>query len=77
VATLDSLEAEFAALPFVADIGDVAIGCALAYADFRFADINWRIGRPRLTAFQASFDLRPSTTATAIVDDEAQPVVIR
>jgi len=68
-AALDLLErdaARFSALPF--DIGHAAIGCALAYMDFRFADFGWRNGRPGLTAWQATFDARPSALATAITD---------
>jgi len=66
---LDQLEADaarFGALPF--DIGHAAIGSALGYMDFRFADFGWREGRPALTAWQASFDARPSAQATAVAD---------
>jgi glutathione S-transferase len=68
-ATLDALERDavrFAVLPF--DIGHAAIGCALSYLDFRFADLGWRNGRPDLAAWQAEFDSRPSAQATAVVD---------
>lgn len=74
-ATLDRLEAECPLFPDQPDIGDIAIGCALAYADFRFADLGWRDGRNRLTAFAAGFASRASAKATAIVDDEAAPQV--
>ncbi len=30
-------------------IGEITIACALSYRDFRFADIDWRSGRPKLT----------------------------
>ncbi|MFC7734573.1 glutathione S-transferase family protein [Roseomonas sp. GCM10028921] len=69
-ATLDRLEQEapaMAALPF--DIGHIAIGCALSYLDFRFADLAWREGRPALAAWHAEFCARPSTRATEAVDD--------
>lgn len=68
-ATLDRLEAEAGALesePF--GIGHIAVGCALSYLDFRFADLAWREGRPRLAAWQATFAARPSARATEIVD---------
>ena len=68
-ATLDRLEAEAGALesePF--GIGHIAVGCALSYLDFRFADLAWREGRPRLAAWQATFTARPSARATEIVD---------
>jgi glutathione S-transferase len=69
-AVLDSLEEEAPALsvaPF--GIGHVAIGCALSYLDFRYADENWREGHPRLAAWHATFAARPSVRATEPVDD--------
>jgi glutathione S-transferase len=70
--TLDRLEAEAdAAVPTSFNIGDVAVGCALAYLDFRFADIDWRATRPRLVAWRETFDARASAKATAIIDDSA------
>jgi glutathione S-transferase len=68
-ATLDRLEAEAGALesePF--GIGHIAVGCALSYLDFRFTDLAWREGRPRLAAWHATFADRPSAKATEIVD---------
>lgn len=47
------------------DIGFVAIGCALAYADFRFEAEAWRPGRPVLAAWYARLCARPSFAATA------------
>ena len=74
-AVLDRLEREAAApVTGVLDIGAVALYCALAYLDFRFADLGWRDGHPRLAAWHASLDARPSIAATAIVNDEAAPV---
>jgi glutathione S-transferase len=69
-AVLDSLEEEAPALtaaPF--GIGHIAIGCALSYLDFRYADENWREGHPRLAAWHATFAARPSVRATEPVDD--------
>jgi glutathione S-transferase len=69
-AVLDSLEEEampFAAAPF--GIGHVAIGCALSYLDFRYADENWREGHARLAGWHATFATRPSVRATEPVDD--------
>ncbi|SHJ86989.1 Glutathione S-transferase [Roseomonas rosea] len=69
-ATLDHLEREAPALsaaPF--DVGHVAIGCALSYLDFRFADLPWREGRPGIAAWHAGFAARPSARATEAVDD--------
>ena len=69
-AVLDSLEAEAEALsaaPF--GIGHIAIGCALSYLDFRYADEDWRKAHPRIAAWHAGFAARPSVRATEPVDD--------
>ena len=49
-------------------IGHIAIGCCLSYLDFRFADLDWRVGHPALAAWHESFSERPSAQATEIVD---------
>ncbi|CAH1661375.1 glutathione S-transferase family protein [Chelatococcus asaccharovorans] len=46
------------------DIGFIAIGCALAYADFRFAAEDWRQGRPQLADWYTELSSRPSFLAT-------------
>jgi glutathione S-transferase len=69
-AVLASLEREahaFAASPF--DIGHIAIGCALSYLDFRFAEEDWRKDHRRLAIWHAVFAARPSVEATRPVDD--------
>ena len=69
-AILDSLEqeaTELAAAPF--RIGHVAIGCALSYLDFRYADEGWRQTHPRLAAWHTTFAVRPSVLSTEPVDD--------
>jgi glutathione S-transferase len=69
-ACLDRLEAQAATLdPASYDIGQICLGCALEYADFRFADLNWRAGRPALAAWALTFSARPSSQATVIADD--------
>ena len=68
--TLDRFEGEAASLgetPF--GIGEIAVGCALSYLDFRFADLGWRNGRPGLAAWHEGFRARPSVRATEIVAD--------
>ena len=45
-------------------LGSIELGCALAYIDFRFAEDNWRDGRPKLAAWFEAFDQRPSMEAT-------------
>ena len=54
--------------PSAVDLGDLAIACGLCYADFRFAELDWRKGRPRLAAWHAKMSERPSLVATAFVD---------
>jgi len=66
-ATLDRLEREAdarAELPL--DLGHVAVGCALGYVDFRFPDLAWRTGRPRLADWHQGFERRPSAIATRV-----------
>jgi hypothetical protein len=46
------------------DIGLIAIGCALGYLDFRFAELNWRASHPLTAAWFALFDAHPAMTAT-------------
>ena len=46
------------------DIGQIAVGVALEYLDFRHADRGWRSGRPGLAAWAAVFAERPSMVAT-------------
>jgi glutathione S-transferase len=69
-AVLQSLEGEADALgatPF--SIGHIAIGCALSYLDFRYADAGWRKDHPRVARWHATFAARPSVRATEPVDD--------
>jgi glutathione S-transferase len=69
-AVLDSLEGEavaLAAAPF--GIGHIAIGCALSYLDFRYADEDWRNDHPRIAAWHSEFAARPSMRATEPIDD--------
>jgi glutathione S-transferase len=68
--TLDRFEGTFASLaeqPF--NVGHIALGCALSYIDFRFAEIEWRARRPALAAWHTSFAARPSAQATVVIDD--------
>jgi glutathione S-transferase len=67
---LDSLEREAEALtttPF--GIGHIAIGCALSYLDFRYAEDEWRRNHLHLANWHASFAARPSVHATEPIDD--------
>jgi glutathione S-transferase len=68
-ATLDRFEQQVTD-PFdeAFGIGEIALGCALSYADFRFADLDWRKGRPRLAAWHEGFAARPSARATEVIN---------
>ena len=63
------LDAEAAALGKAAlGIGHVTIAVALGYIDFRFSDLGWRNGNPKITAWYETFAKRPSMQATLPVD---------
>ena len=71
-AQLNKVQAGLAAVEAVADalaierpsIGEVTIGCALGYLDFRFADRPWRAAHPRAAAWFERFDSTPAMHAT-------------
>jgi len=46
------------------NIGDIAIGCALGYLDFRFGHLHWRSTHPALAAHAADLFARQSFTDT-------------
>ena len=63
-ACVDALETEADALAADAlSVGHIAIGVALGYLDFRFDGLKWRDGHPRLAAWHATFNARPSVAA--------------
>jgi len=69
-AVLDALEREAESLTTTPlSIGHVAIGCALSYLDFRYADDDWRKGHLHLANWHAAFAARPSVRATQPIDD--------
>ncbi|MEH7828125.1 glutathione S-transferase [Gemmobacter denitrificans] len=45
-------------------MGQIAVGAALGYLDFRHADRGWRADHPHLAAWEAEFSARPSMQAT-------------
>ncbi|MDN5005610.1 glutathione S-transferase family protein [Bradyrhizobium sp. GCM10027634] len=68
-ATFDRFEQQAVDAPTPSfGIGEIALGCALSYADFRFAELNWRTGRPHLAKWHESFAARPSAQATEAFD---------
>jgi glutathione S-transferase len=62
LAALDALErVNFAADP---TIGEISVGCALGYVDFRLPDLDWKSSRPKLSAWFARFSEYPAMKAT-------------
>ncbi|MGY6634343.1 MAG: glutathione S-transferase [Alkalilacustris sp.] len=65
VRALDALEGRWLShLAGPLDIGQVALGCALGYLDFRHPERQWRQGRDGLAAWEERFAARPSMVAT-------------
>lgn len=69
-ASLDQMQRDIPDAGDRFDIGDVAIGCALSYLDFRAADIDWRQGRPRLAEWYRGFEARDSVARTLLSSDK-------
>jgi glutathione S-transferase len=46
-------------------LADIALGCALGYLDFRFAQIDWRAAHPNLEKHAARLFARPAFVETA------------
>lgn len=64
--TMDFLEREFdRRFGGAANIGHVALACALGWVDFRMTNMDWRAHRPKLAKWYAEFCRRPSMIATA------------
>ena len=63
---LDALEEEWMShLHGPLNAGQVAVGCALGYLDFRHPDITWREGHTQLAAWFERFAERPSMVETS------------
>ena len=63
---LDALEARWMShLAGPLDMGQVALGCALGYVDFRHGERGWREGRSALGAWADTFANRPAMAKTA------------
>jgi glutathione S-transferase len=50
-------------------IGQIAIGCALGYIDFRFPDMDWKKKHPALGAWFEEISRRPSMQQTSPSQD--------
>jgi glutathione S-transferase len=63
-ACLSSISMALAERPFFVgnhlSLADIAVGCALAYLDFRFPDISWRTRYENLGPYLEKLLLRPS-----------------
>jgi len=63
--SLDALESRWMGhLAGSLNMGQIAVGCALGYLDFRHDARRWRTGRDALAAWHADFAQRPSMQAT-------------
>lgn len=67
VARLDAGAEQLSKTPL--GLGHIAIFCALGQLEFRWPGTGWREAFPRLAAWFASVEVRPSFAATAVVDD--------
>ena len=63
---LDALEARWMAhLSGRISAGQIAVGCARGYLDFRLDELSWREGRTQLAVWYARFAERPAMRETA------------
>ncbi len=63
--TLDAVEARWLShLAGPLDMGQIALGCALGYLDFRHAPRSWQDGRPGLAAWAQTFAARPAMVSS-------------
>ena len=63
---LDAEAGSIGSAPF--SIGHVTLGCALGYLDYRFEALGWRESAPRLAAWFATLQTRPSFQSTEPID---------
>jgi glutathione S-transferase len=59
-----SLEDEVDVLSGPVTIGQISIGCAIGWLDFRASDLGWRDDCPALADWYTGFSARPSMVAT-------------
>jgi glutathione S-transferase len=64
-ACLDAIEVQADALATDRlTIGEVTLGCALGYLDFRFAELNWRDMHPKTAQWNSNVQALPAMHAT-------------
>lgn len=61
---LDEFEKQAGTLGNLDTIGEITIGCALGYLDFRFANEPWRPSHPKLDAWYAKVVMLPPLAET-------------
>ena len=61
---LDALEKDADSLGMLTTIGEITIGCALGYLDFRYASEEWRVKQRRLAIWFDEFSKRKSIELT-------------
>ena len=61
---LDEFEKQADSLGSLDTIGEITIGCALGYLDFRYANEPWRPGHPKLDAWYAKVAKLPPLAET-------------
>jgi glutathione S-transferase len=64
---LDEFEKQADSLGNLDTIGEITIGCALGYLDFRYANEPWRPGHPKLEAWYAKVAKLPPLAETVPV----------
>lgn len=64
--TLDYLAEHLDLLPEQLTLAHINLACALAYADFRHPEIDWRGGHPRLAELSDRLESRDSFVATRL-----------
>jgi glutathione S-transferase len=64
---LDEFEKQADSLGNLDTIGEITIGCALGYLDFRYASEPWRPGHPKLTAWYDKVSKLPPLAETVPV----------
>ena len=64
---LDEFEKQADSLGNLNTIGEITIGCALGYLDFRYATEPWRPGHPKLTAWYDKVSKLPPLAETVPV----------
>jgi glutathione S-transferase len=72
---LPMLDAHYRRVADSFDVGDIAVSCALSYADFRFPQHDWRHGHPALAAYYEKVAQRPSMRATRFTDDHTPTAI--